>query len=170
MNFVILAMIFTGHNELKPVGFAGWGWNSINSYLIHGFLNWKCLFIHLDLFQCVHPLVMKLWLGKYCAVLSATNPTLCFVLKFASQWASYQIRTIVGCACAGNAGNVFSRRRIQRKPRFSDPGMHHDTCVKHVPWCMSGLLNYGGGENVPGIPGACNLTYLTRGPYPLTLQ
>ena len=71
------------------------------------------------------------------------------------QWASYQIRKIVGCACAGNAGNVFSRRRIQRKPRVSDPGMHHGTCVKHVPWCMSGLLNYGGGENVPGIPGAC---------------
>ena len=22
-------------------------------------------------------------------------------------WASYQIRKIVGCACAGNAGNVF---------------------------------------------------------------
>ena len=25
-------------------------------------------------------------------------------------WASYQIRKIVGCACAGNAGNVFPRR------------------------------------------------------------
>ena len=24
-----------------------------------------------------------------------------------SQWASYQIHTIVGCACAGNSGNVF---------------------------------------------------------------
>ena len=24
-----------------------------------------------------------------------------------SAWASYQIRIIVGCACAGNAGNVF---------------------------------------------------------------
>ena len=33
--------------------------------------------------------------------------------------------------------------------------MHHGTCVTHVPWCMSGLLNRGGGENVPGIPGAC---------------
>ena len=70
-------------------------------------------------------------------------------------WASYQIRKIAGCACAGNAGNVFPRRRIQRKPRVSNPGMHHGTCVTHVPWCMSGLLNRGGGENVPGIPGAC---------------
>ena len=24
--------------------------------------------------------------------------------------------------------------------RFSDPGMHHGTCVTHVPWCMPGSL------------------------------
>ena len=70
-------------------------------------------------------------------------------------WASYQIRKIAGCACAGNAGNVFPRRRFQRKPIVGDPGMHHGTCVTHVPWCMSGSLTYGDGENVPGIPGAC---------------
>ena len=71
------------------------------------------------------------------------------------QWASYQIRKIAGCACAGNAGNVFPRRRFQRKLLVSDPGMHHGTCVTHVPWCMSGSLTCGDGENVPGIPGAC---------------
>ena len=70
-------------------------------------------------------------------------------------WASYQIRKIAGCACAGNAGNVFPRRRFQRKLLVSDPGMHHGTCVTHVPWCMSGSLTCGDGENVPGIPGAC---------------
>ena len=70
-------------------------------------------------------------------------------------WASYQIRKIAGCACAGNAGNVFPRRRFQRKPIVGDPGMHHGTCVTHVPWCMSGSLTCGDGENVPGIPGAC---------------
>ena len=43
---------------------------------------------------------------------------------------------IAGCAWAGNAGNVC--RRFQRKQLVSDPGMHHDTCVMHVPWCMSG--------------------------------
>ena len=72
-----------------------------------------------------------------------------------SSWASYQIRKIAGCACAGNAGNVFPRRRLQRKPLVSDPGMHHGTCVTHVPWCMSGSFNCGDGENVPGIPSAC---------------
>ena len=47
------------------------------------------------------------------------------------QWASYQIRKIAGCACAGNAGEI------------------------------------GGGENVPGIPGACatrNFAYMVRDP------
>ena len=49
-------------------------------------------------------------------------------------WASCLIREIVGCACAGNAENVFP---------------------------------VGGGESVPGIPGACatrKFTYLVRGP------
>ena len=62
----------------------------------------------------------------------------------------------------------FPRHRFQRKPLVSDPGMHHGTCVTHVPWCMSGSLSPGGGENVPGIPGACatrNFTYLVRGPW-----
>ena len=62
----------------------------------------------------------------------------------------------------------FPRHRLQRKPLVSDPDTHHGTCVTHVPWCMSGFLTRGGGENVLGIPGACatrNLTYLVRGPY-----
>ena len=62
----------------------------------------------------------------------------------------------------------FRRHRLQRKSLFSDPGMHHGTCVTHVPWRMSGLLTRGGGKNVPGIPGACatrNFMYLVRGPW-----
>ena len=78
----------------------------------------------------------------------------CGPINFA-LWASYQIRKIAGCACAGNAGNVSPCRRFQRKPLVSDPGMHHGTCVTHVPWCMSGSLTCGDRENVPGIPGAC---------------
>ena len=66
----------------------------------------------------------------------------------------------------------FPRHRFNRKPQVSDPGMHHGTCVKHVPWCMSGSLTHGGGENVPDIPGACathNFTYLVRGPWTVAL-
>ena len=78
-------------------------------------------------------------------------------LLLSGQWASYHIRKIAGCACAGN---VFPRRRFQRETLVSDPGMHHGTCVTHVPWCMSGSLTCGDGENVPGIPGACAPTIL----------
>ena len=61
----------------------------------------------------------------------------------------------------------FPRHRLRWKSPVSDPDMHHSTCVTHVPWCMPGSLNRIGGENVPGIPGACttrNFTYLVRGP------
>ena len=61
----------------------------------------------------------------------------------------------------------FPSHPRQSKPLVNDPGMHHGTCVTNVPWCMSGSLTCSGGENVPGIPGACatrNFTYLVRGP------
>ena len=31
----------------------------------------------------------------------------------------------------------FLCHRLQRKPLLSGPGMHHGTCVTHVPWCLS---------------------------------
>ena len=62
---------------------------------------------------------------------------------------------------------MFPRHRFQRKPLVSDPVMNHGTCVTRVPWCMSGSPTCSGGENVPGIPGACttrNFAYLARSP------
>ena len=41
---------------------------------------------------------------------------------------------------------TFSRHQLQRKTQVSDPGMHHGTCVTHVPWCMSGSLTCGVGK------------------------
>ena len=61
----------------------------------------------------------------------------------------------------------FPCNRVQRKLILSDPVIHYVTCVTHVPWCMSGSLTRGVGENVPGIPGTCtthNFTNLVRGP------
>ena len=83
------------------------------------------------------------------------------------QWTSYQIRKIERCACTGNAGTFSPLPSSKVTAIVSDPGMLHGTCVMHMPWCMSGSLTRGGGENVPGIPGACatrNFTYLARGP------
>ena len=50
---------------------------------------------------------------------------------------------------------TFSLPPTSKKPLVNDPGGRHGTCVTHVPWCMSGSLTRGGGENVPRIPGAC---------------
>ena len=50
------------------------------------------------------------------------------------EWASCQIRKIAGAHAPGMPG-TFSP-----SPQVSDPDMHHDTCVTHVPWCMPGLL------------------------------
>ena len=96
------------------------------------------------------------WLFLWCLGAWINHLPAFLMIQFAvGIWASYQIRKIAGCACAGNVGNVFPTRRLQRKPLVNDPDMHHGTCVTHVPWCMSGSLTCGGGENVPGIPGAC---------------
>ena len=58
------------------------------------------------------------------------------------------------------------RERLSHHRQVSDTGMHHGTCVTHVPWYISGWLTRSRGENVPDIPGTCatrNLTYLARG-------
>ena len=65
----------------------------------------------------------------------------------------------------------FPHHRLQRKPLVIDPGMHHGTCLTHVPWWMSWSLTCGGEENVPGIPRTGtthNFTYLARGPWSLS--
>ena len=73
-------------------------------------------------------------------------------------------------AHAPGMSGTFPRHRLQTKPLLRDPGMHHDTCVTHVPWCMSGSLTRGGEENVPSVPGACAtriFTYLGKRPIPV---
>ena len=67
-------------------------------------------------------------------------------------WASCQIRKITGVHAPRMPG-TFSP-----PPRVSDPDMHHDTCVTHVPWCMPGSLTSGflwsrrRGKTFPAFP------------------
>ena len=51
-------------------------------------------------------------------------------------WASCQIPEIAGCACDGNAWNVFRASAGWRSK-------HASRHVTHVPWCMSGSLASG---------------------------
>ena len=73
----------------------------------------------------------------------------CASIRLCLNWPLTRYAKIAGCACTGNAGNVFPRRRFHRKLLVSDPGMHHGTCGTHVPWCKSGSFTCG------DIPGAC---------------
>ena len=50
-------------------------------------------------------------------------------------------------AHAPRMSGTFSPPRSQRMPSVSDPGVHHGTCVMHVPWRMSGSLTHGDGEH-----------------------
>ena len=70
------------------------------------------------------------------------------LLLCATPWASYYIRKIVGYVWAGNAGNVFHRHRIQRKPRVSDPSMHHGTCRDACRDCLPAVA----GKTFPAFP------------------
>ena len=72
-----------------------------------------------------------------------------------------------GCACAGNAGNVFPvaagkrSRHASRHVRYARAVMHAGIAKKQFP------SKSAAGENVPGIPGACatcHFAYLVRGP------
>ena len=103
--------------------------------------------------------------------MSNIRPLLLLIYSHKTLWASYQIRKIAGCACAGNAGNVSPRRRFQRKSPVSDPGMHHGTCVTHVPWCMSGSFTCGEGKRSRHSRRMRirNFVYLARGPSSHTL-
>ena len=72
-----------------------------------------------------------------------------------------------GCACAGNAGNVFPATAGKRS-RHASRHVRHARAVMHAGIAnLRYPLKSAAGENVPGIPGACatcNFTYLVRGP------
>ena len=83
-------------------------------------------------------------------------------------WGSCQIHKITGCACDGKTGSVFPATH----------GLAIPTCItaRARRTCRDACrgrqlpvsFEVGGGENVPGIPGACvthNFTYLERSPW-----
>ena len=138
-------------------------------------------------FACALPL---LWISAlsiisgsihiFCPFFICHNNILIFIATESQSWSIRQFSSMDLLPDTQNCGmrmrrecrEPFSRHRLQKKPLVSVPGKHHGTCVTHVPWCISGSLTCGGGENVPDIPGACatrNFTYLVKGHSPRPL-
>ena len=73
------------------------------------------------------------------------------------------MRKIAGCACAGNAGNDFPATHFKGNHQLVVPA-----CITaRASRTCRDRLTHRGGENIPGIPGACatrKFTYLARGP------
>ena len=59
-----------------------------------------------------------------------------------------------------HAPGTFSPPPTSKEMLVSVPGRHHDTCVTHVPWYMSGSLTRGGGETFPAFPAHTQPTIL----------
>ena len=105
-----------------------------------------------------------------CGPCSECMPCVCCVglVCLYLAWASYQLRITV-LRMHRECRERFPRHQHQRKPLASDPGMHHGTCATHMPWCMSGSLTCGGGENVPGACATRNAMYLVIGTWDIDL-
>ena len=82
-------------------------------------------------------------------------------------WASYQIRKIACCTCAGNVGNVFPATDVKGNSYLAIPACITARASRTCRDSCRDRLSRSGEENIPGIPGACatrNFTYLARGP------
>ena len=84
-------------------------------------------------------LICNMFGGEILKILLHIPGTNNSTVLFLKSRASYQLRKILGSACAGNAGKVFPVYAFKENLLVSIPGMYHGTCVTHVPWRMSGL-------------------------------
>ena len=61
----------------------------------------------------------------------------------------------------------FPRHRLQRKPPINDPGMHHGTCVMHMPWCMSWSPKLVAGKTFLAFPAHAQSAIYVSGKRPM---
>ena len=95
----------------------------------------------------------ELYSCKNCMVLMAATNTLqtlcelvitvacgkaCNILRIIAHYGPLSRYEKLRVAHAPGMAGTFSP-----PPLFSDPDMHHGTCVTHVPWCMPGSLTSG---------------------------
>ena len=113
----------------------------------------------------VHPFLVLFFPWQKCVM----NRRLVWLInEDAMIWASYQMRKIAGRACTGNAGNDFPATDLKGNHQLAIPACITARASRTCPDACRDRLTRGGGENVPGIPGACatrKVTYLARGPW-----
>ena len=115
--------------------------------------------------------------SRYIAVSLSTTPTkdtpqqpmgVCYEGSFVgSKFGTMACMWSRGIVCHGRPTRYVKLRVAHAPGMLGTFSPSSSYCVTHVPWCMLGSLTRGGGENVPGIPGACairHFTYLVRGP------
>ena len=130
---------------------------------------YPCLWLKLVSVSKISP--WGLWFNK---LLNPVAPGRC-VSKFKSVIFKLVSKVFLQFFCGvgwgwwGWGGVVGGNTSFKGNRQLAIPAsMHHGRCVTHLPWCMSGSQTRGGGEKVPGIPGACatrKFTYLARGPW-----
>ena len=154
----------------KDVMLSGWGFGQLGKYDPQTFIfknrQWICN-------VSIHPSNVSNYQKKTIQTLLKMQMCDChnsmplLDVKFISSMDLLPDTRNCGCACAGNAGNVFPVTAGERS-RHASRHVRHARAVMHA-----GIVNYrfplksAAGENVPGIPGACatcNFTYLVRGP------
>ena len=84
------------------------------------------------------------------------NKTVCIFLgiycNVDSQWASYQIRKIVCCACAGIAGNVFPATSFKGKRKLVIPACITARASRTCRDACWDLYSVGAGKMFPAFP------------------
>ena len=96
--------------SLSPMLFSRWYWPRSLSYI--GILATLQYRIRIVVLNIIWPQMQSFvygcnWIGSHYCIWIRSAPIPLDDLHYSNTWASYQIHKIVGCACAGNAGNVL---------------------------------------------------------------
>ena len=123
---------------------------NVNNSVVNGVWGYRTGVLHISLLNCVSSDRGQVHLGICCLLGKSMKQAFQIARIPCIEWASYQIRKIAVCACAGNAGNVFPTTNFKGNRWLAIPACITARAMMHV-----GIGKPPGGENVPGIPGAC---------------
>ena len=127
--------------------------------LQESYLCWK---IHIsgEILRFIHLVIIGVRNYQSYSLVSKINHRCVPMVYSLTTWASYQMRKIAGCACAGNASNVFPATDFKGNRKLAIVALSRH--VRDARAVMhGGIAKPGWRGNVPGIPGACETHYFT---------